>query len=1079
MRNIKSKVLGITFAVTLGCACLSGCQDPQPEIPEEEITYTISLDNSVLSINRFEMGELNAEVKKNGVVVSFPQLDWSSENENVATVEDGIITPVDYGKTVISVEYENVSASCEVTIAYNGYVPTLEVAEEEIQLLVSSDPFKVNASVFYESATTDTSSAVITYAIAPTGADIATVSADGYVTAVGVGETTLTVSATWKGYGGIGMQKEVPVIVCGDVETRLLGGAEEIYLSDLTMEGQTFSNKTTFTAEVYDNLEKVESAEFTWVSTNEEVATVVNGVVTAVAEGETEIYAVYEKDESVFESEKATVKVILPIIDKTETLSFVCDQSNAEYNTMNAKAVFGENYAGEIVKVKAKGGETNLWTDNGLDAATLLVGENVLVVYHDSNYAFEVKTQVYTRIIKTKADLKAFGLAYAETADNTNSNATKNWHVIMENDVDYENANYCADAGYTTSDRWLGVFDGNGHTISNMTTNFGFFGWLGKGAELKNTGFVNTNKPSGYQGGLLCNQLYGTIDNCFVHANNVVINAKRTGGIANTVSTTGKISNCMAIVEFTESSTYADVAYNALAAIVEKESSVENTFAISATAQHSFACPDANTPKDDYMYRTVNSFKTACPDLNASEFDNYGDFWVMTKGVPMVEDYLEILQTLAIANGETDVQPGDTLPITTNFAGVSFALADEYEGVTISEDGLLCVAENAPNAEVVIKAVSPYSDDIYATKTISVLNLIKSEIEASLGEIVLNKDGVALTSDYTLSAANVNGPISKIQTAKTGAQIRFTANETTITLNNADVQSAIAAQDGGEFAVIIYTSTHKYQAKVTVVSLEISTKAGLDYFATTIYRGATNITNNDKTNGTYGVYVRLVADINYGGAEYPNDGNGKYADHNNYTWQGTFDGCGNVISNIGIRRGFFCVVGTQAEVKNLALTQVTNHFNYQFGVICNQVYGSIDNCFVQATITTTKAGAESATSKNRGGIFNAAYCGKDYSASITNCIAVVEFETEASNHYAIGRTIDGTSYGENATLENCYAISATTSNAVGASADGLYASADNFKTNVATLPNGFNSYWTYTESGLSFGGTQVLTFAQE
>lgn len=1070
MKKMKSKAFGIAFVLALSCAWITGCKDKIPEIPEEEITYTISLDNSVLSINRFETGELNAEVKKNGIVVSMPQLEWSSTNENVATVEDGIITPVDYGETVISVEYEDVSASCQVTIANNGYVPTLEVDVDEVQLFVSSDPYKVNASVFYEIEQTDTSSAVITYTIAPTGAGIATVSADGYVTAVAEGETTLTVSATWKGYDGIGMQKEIPVIVSGDVETRLFGGAEEIYLSDLSMEGQTFSNKTTFTAEVYENLEKVEDADVAWFSTNEEVATVLNGVVTAVAEGETEIYAVYDNGESVFESKKATIKVILPIIDKKETLSFACDKSNAEYNTMNAKGVFGESYAGKIVKVISKGGETDLWTEDGLDATTLLEGENVLVVYNDSNYAFEVKAQVYTRIIKTKEDLKAFGMAFATTADNTNTNATKNWRVIMENDVDYESANYGTDAGYTTSDRWLGVFDGNGHTIFNITTNFGFFGWIGTNAELKNTGFVNANKSSGYQGGLLANELYGTIDNCFVQANNVVINAKRTGGIANTVYTTGKISNCMAIVEFKESSTYADVPYNALVAKMEKESSLENTFAVSATAKNSFGCPDLETLKDDYMYRTVSAFKTAHSDLTVSEFENYGDFWLMTKGVPMTESYFEILQTLAITNGETDVKPGITLQITANFAGVRFELADEYEGITISEDGLLSVAENAPNAEVVIKAVSPYSDDIYVTKTISVLNLIESEIEQSLGEIVLKKDNVALTDDYTLSIASISGTISKIQTAKTGAQIRFTPNETTITLNNADVQSAITAQDGGEFGLVIYTDTHKYQAKVNVVSMEITTADGLTAFLSSY---ATS-TAEDETNPSYGTYTVLGADID----DYVIP-SGTASKSNTAVYCGMFDGRGKTIGFAekngtkanAIYRGFFGnKIAGPAMIKNTAFIGITagSASGGLARTIATTNEVAVDNCYIEISL-------------NMGGSAGGGVCYNASSNIISNVIVNVVGSTSTSTTNKGAICVAG---GDKIT--NCFVIGVadkvvyTTVQSGTGITDNLYYSADALKTGIgATLPNGFNNHWKYTESGLSFGDTQVLAFSQE
>ncbi|MBR2023244.1 MAG: Ig-like domain-containing protein [Clostridia bacterium] len=1080
MRKTRSKLFAILFLVALSCLCLVGCKKEDtsvPTLPQQQSTYSVELNESALSVNLFETAKLDVTAKKDGVVVANPSVEWKSENTEVATVDNGVITPVVYGTTVISVTYENVSASCQVTVADDGFVPSIVVDVEEVSLLITSEPRKVNASVFYDKAGVDTSSATITYSIPANGQAIATVDANGYVTPVGIGETTLTVSAVWKGYMGAGMTKTIPLSVHKDVEPKVLGGASEIYLSAVTIEGQAFSNTTTLTAEVYENNEKLQSPNVTWVSSDTSVATVVNGVVTAVAEGETLVYVRYDDGEDVFESNKKAVKVTLPVIDKTADLSFDLDKSKVEYNAIDATSVFGNSYAGDIVKVTVKSNTENLLTSNGVNVSTLSEGEKVFVVYNEDNYAFEVTAKVYTRILKTKADLQAFGSAYATTADSTNTNDTKSWRVILANDIDYENGNYCADAGYTTSDRWLGVFDGNGFAISNIKTRFGFFGWIETGAELKNTAFINVNKDSAYQGGLLANQVYGTIDNCFVQASNVVVKAKRTGGMVNTLYASGKISNCIAIVEFVEDTAYANATYNALAGVVENESSIINTYAISASAKNSYGSPNEATVKDTNLYRTVSAFKTAHPDLTAIEFENYGDFWLMTKGVPMHEDYCAILQTLAITNGETDVQVGSTLQITANFTGVTFILETEYEGVTLTSDGLLAVSQDALTSDITIKAFSPYSDDIFATKTISIISLIESTIEQSLGEIVLKKDGVALTQDYQISANGVSGTVTKIQTANTGTQITFTSDGTTITLNNADVQNAITAQDGGEFALVIYTSTHKYQAKVTVISLEISTKAGLDYFATTIYRGATNVTSNDDTNSTYGVYVRLTADIDYEGAEYPNDGS-KYVDHNNYVWQGTFDGCGNVISNIGIRRGFFCIIGTLAEVKNLALTNVTNNYNYQFGVICNQVYGTIDNCFVQATITTTKAGASSATSKNRGGIFNAAYRGKNYSASITNCIAVVEFETEASNHYAIGRTIDGTSYGENAILENCYGISASTTQAVGTSADGLYASASLFQTSVGALPSGFNSHWTYTASGLSFGDTQVLTFTQ-
>ena len=44
------------------------------------------------------------------------EIIWTSSDENVATVEDGVVTPVAFGKTTIFVQVGNYSASCRVTV---------------------------------------------------------------------------------------------------------------------------------------------------------------------------------------------------------------------------------------------------------------------------------------------------------------------------------------------------------------------------------------------------------------------------------------------------------------------------------------------------------------------------------------------------------------------------------------------------------------------------------------------------------------------------------------------------------------------------------------------------------------------------------------------------------------------------------------------------------------------------------------------------------------------------------------------------------------------------------------------------
>ena len=74
----------------------------------------------------------------------------------------------------------------------------------------------------------------------------------------------------------------------------------------------------------------------------------------------------------------------------------------------------------------------------------------------------------------------------------------------LANDIDLKNYNWTALGGFYNQEQFTGTFDGDGHTISNMTktTNiseignrvyFGFFGVIGKGGCFKNVTFTGVN----------------------------------------------------------------------------------------------------------------------------------------------------------------------------------------------------------------------------------------------------------------------------------------------------------------------------------------------------------------------------------------------------------------------------------------------------------------------------------------------------------------------------------------------------------------------------------------------------------
>ncbi|MBR3491282.1 MAG: leucine-rich repeat protein, partial [Bacteroidales bacterium] len=122
----------------------------------------------------------------------------------------------------------------------------------------------------------------------------------------------------------------------------------------------------------------------------------------------------------------------------------------------------------------------------------------------------------------------------------------------LEADLDYTGKTYTpvGNANYG----FRGIFDGNGHTISNVNLNInqdnvGLFGSLG--GTVKNLTFDNSNiQNSGrFIGGIAGSCNGGTIKGCIV-TNNVNINGtQNVGGIVGEVTQWGRIDNCLSLAQ--------------------------------------------------------------------------------------------------------------------------------------------------------------------------------------------------------------------------------------------------------------------------------------------------------------------------------------------------------------------------------------------------------------------------------------------------------------------------------------------------------------------------------------------------
>lgn len=541
------KLLLTTLTVLFSFALLAGgtgCNISQDN-PEPAVEYTLTVSLETLTLSIFEEGEVKAIAKQDGEIVADAEIEWSSSATSVATVSEGIVVAVSCGNSEITATWQGKTAKCSVVVEDDGIVPELKVSESEIglQLLMTSNPYKVRPSVFYKDEEHDTSSASFTYSIATEKQSIATVNAEGYVTPVGTGTATLTVSAEWKGYSGAGMQKNIVITVVNDVQTSITGEVNELSLFNGTLGGRSYSNTTTFTATVQLNDEVLANPNIVWHSTKENVAVVENGVITALTKGETEIYYTYNDGEKEYLSDYIKVRTFPVELTLSQNLGEVVLNSNAEEVTTDYVFSYDsfDEQANTVTKAITETGEElraaydkttkklTIYNNKIEGTADEYIqgvigpqdgGEYVLTIYTQENVYYTTKINVVSREITTVEGLTAFFDSYKEGAlTDDATNVTYGTYVTLGADIENFTRSKAIQTDLQTY--FKGTFDGRGHAIKidqskEMWYKWGFFGRnVSQDAVIKNTAFIGLLKNSSSGGGL-AHVLAGSVDNCYV-----------------------------------------------------------------------------------------------------------------------------------------------------------------------------------------------------------------------------------------------------------------------------------------------------------------------------------------------------------------------------------------------------------------------------------------------------------------------------------------------------------------------------------------------------------------------------------
>lgn len=266
------RILAYLAAFAALVTAFSCTKENKPEDnPQTESGITLNVSQLELMVT--ETAELQATLsgEAEGLTVK-----WSSSDRDIARVSKGKVTAKAEGECTITASAGQWSATCNVTVTPydDNYVPVVEITLSESEVtIVEGRTATVTASYLPENASKQEP-----FVWKSADESVATVEG-GVITAVKAGETQISASGA-----NHSATVKVTVIADDNPTTQIVFDQENIVVAL----GKTKTIGVTFLPEDHTDL-----PELVWSTSDANVATVENGVVTGKAEGSAVITAEY------------------------------------------------------------------------------------------------------------------------------------------------------------------------------------------------------------------------------------------------------------------------------------------------------------------------------------------------------------------------------------------------------------------------------------------------------------------------------------------------------------------------------------------------------------------------------------------------------------------------------------------------------------------------------------------------------------------------------------------------------------------------------------------------------------------
>ncbi len=467
----------------------------QPSLTVDKTTATVTLGDT-LTLTATPVGISGA-------------LEWSSDNESVATVSDGVVTAIKEGTANITVSGGGKSATCAVTVGLGGFVPALNFINPvsdtvELTMLETVD---LGANVSFNGKTY--SDAQIYYNISPAGV----VKVEGGVLKpVAAGDATVTVTATWRNVTAATLSKTLTVNVSNAVELKVNGNAVPDKITLYTIDelnGTNYDTSCDFSVTLSVN---GESKTATVAPADTTKVTYSSNTLTAGAYGNTTVGITYSDTTlGITVDETVDIEVIRPVATYANKIEWF-SAYDGELLNASGENVLTELFAGGVESATQAGEDGDITLDTETTGKILGVETSstektvTTVTVNAATYAWKFNVEGYTFVIDEPSDLLRIEL--------TENRKLIKGYFILKNDINALEA-YPSNVrrhhgtqatGALTNNAtggFQGTFDGNGHKIDKLFigNSYGFFG-CAFNFTVKNIAFTNADASGNYKANL-------------------------------------------------------------------------------------------------------------------------------------------------------------------------------------------------------------------------------------------------------------------------------------------------------------------------------------------------------------------------------------------------------------------------------------------------------------------------------------------------------------------------------------------------------------------------------------------------